>query len=62
MGKCILPLEISALGCTIAETIPDDAQLTLLAAILTALGDTLATIAAARAVCAANSDRAEGTK
>jgi hypothetical protein len=51
MDACALPIGVSALACAIAEQIQDSSDLALLAAVLTQLGDTLATIAAARAIC-----------
>lgn len=39
---------VSTLAITVAKNIPDDDELSLLAAILTQLGDTLATIGAQR--------------
>jgi hypothetical protein len=48
MDCCALPVGVSALACAIAEQIRDNTDLALLAAILTQLGDTLVTIAAAR--------------
>jgi len=46
-----LPFGVSALACAIAEQIKDNDDLALLAAVLSQLGDTLATIVAVRAKC-----------
>lgn len=51
MGDCALPVGISALACAIADAIPNQADLVLLAAVFTQLGDTLATIAAQQSAC-----------
>lgn len=51
MDGCALPLGVSALACAIAREIPDASSLALLSAVLTQLGDTLATIAAQQALC-----------
>lgn len=48
MNDCILPVGVSALACAIAAEIEDSDDLSLLAALFTQLGDTLATIAAQR--------------
>lgn len=50
MDPCSLSLGVTALANAVACRL-DDAQLGLLALILTQLGDTLATIAAGRACC-----------
>ena len=50
MDSFSYPFAISALAEAIAAEISDDAQLALVAAVLVQLGDTLATIAAIRAV------------
>lgn len=49
MNPCSLPVGIGALAAVIAEKIPDDAELTLLGAVLTQLGDSLTVIVTARA-------------
>lgn len=51
MGNCALPVGISALACAIADAVPNQSDLLLLAAVLTQLGDTLATIAAQQDAC-----------
>ncbi|MBN7772796.1 DUF6774 domain-containing protein [Clostridium aminobutyricum] len=51
MNYCELTAAISSLAIVIAKNIPDDDELDLLAATLTQLGDTLATIAAHRSLC-----------
>lgn len=51
MDSCGLPVGVSALACALARELPDEADLLLLAAICTHLGDTLALIAAQRAAC-----------
>lgn len=48
MDHCALPVGVSALACAIAEQVADTNDLVLLAALLTQLGDTLATVAAMR--------------
>lgn len=48
MNSSQLVSAVSALSIVIADQIPDNDDLNLLAAILTQLGDTLATIAARR--------------
>jgi hypothetical protein len=50
MNDCILPVGVSALACAIAAEIEDSDDLSLLAALFTQLGDTLATIAAQRGI------------
>ena len=50
VDNCSLPLTISALGCAIAARLRDE-ELALAAAVLTQLGDTLATIAVERNLC-----------
>ena len=52
MNPCALPVGVSALATAIANQIPNDEELALLAAVFDQLGDTLATILAQRAVCA----------
>ena len=49
MNGCELPVGITALAVTIAAQIDDPNELSLIAAALTQLGDTLATIGAQRA-------------
>ena len=51
MGCCGLPAGIGALACLLAENVPDDDELALLAAVFTQLGDTLDTLLAARTLC-----------
>jgi hypothetical protein len=51
MDICALPVGVSALACAIAEQIKDNGDLALLAALLSQLGDTLATIVATRELC-----------
>ncbi|MGI6728426.1 MAG: DUF6774 domain-containing protein [Anaerovoracaceae bacterium] len=48
MNACELTAAISTLAIAIANSIPDDDQLDLLASVLTQLGDTLATISIQR--------------
>lgn len=50
MNPCELTASVTALANALACRL-DEAQLGLLAAVLTQLGDTLATIAAQRAIC-----------
>ena len=50
MDPCALTAAVTALANAIAPRMTVD-QLTLLAAMLTQLGDTLATIAAQRSIC-----------
>ena len=50
MDSCALPVGVSALACAIAEQVTDPNDLALLAALLTQLGDTLATVAALRSL------------
>ena len=52
MNPCALPIGVSALASAIADQIPNDEELALLAAVFDQLGDTLATILAQRALCA----------
>ena len=49
MGDRILPVGVSALACAIAEQCGSAEELQLLSTVFVQLGDTLATIAAARA-------------
>lgn len=51
MNPCELSVGVTALANAIAAQL-GEAELNLLAAVLTQLGDTLATIAAQRALCA----------
>ena len=53
MNGCELAIGITALASAIAAQIEDDGDLAVLAAAMTQFGDTLATIAAWRARCAA---------
>lgn len=50
MNPCELTVAISALASSIARCLGDD-ELSLLAAVLTQLGDTLATISVQRDIC-----------
>jgi len=59
MNGCELALGVSALATAVAAQIEDDADLSLLAATATQFGDTLATIAAWRARCAAEAAKQE---
>ncbi|MBO5281541.1 MAG: hypothetical protein J6B43_00190 [Lachnospiraceae bacterium] len=54
MQSCDLVLTISALACNIAQGKTAD-ELSLLSAVFSQLGDTLATIAAQEAICAPDS-------
>lgn len=54
VGEYSLPMGISALACAIADTIPDEDELVVLAAVFTQLGDTLGTIAARRSLRSGN--------
>lgn len=56
MEPCSLPVLSGVAAGWIACHVQDDAELSLLAALLTQLGDSLAVIAASRAACAAQSD------
>ena len=51
MGSLELTLGVTAVANAIARGIPDDDALTLLSAVFMQLADTLATIAAQRALC-----------
>jgi len=53
MNGCELAMGITALASALAAQIEDDEDLSVLAAAVTQFGDTLATIAAWRARCAA---------
>ncbi|MBC8546526.1 hypothetical protein H8711_06210 [Clostridiaceae bacterium NSJ-31] len=53
MNPCELTVAISALASSIARCLSDD-ELSLLAAVLTQLGDTLATISVQREICEAH--------
>ena len=48
-----LPAGLTALAVAIAREVPDPSDLALLSAMLVQLGDTLATLAASKAVCQA---------
>lgn len=50
MNACELPVAVSALAAALAQKLNDE-ELGLLAAVLTQLGDTLATIAVQREIC-----------
>lgn len=50
MNSCELTASITAAANAIAQKLSDD-ELSLLSAVLVLLGDTLATIAAQRAIC-----------
>lgn len=56
MNPCELSMSISALANTIACKLSDD-ELNLTAAVLTQLGDTLATISIQRSLCGNNNSR-----
>lgn len=58
MNPCELSMGVTALANAIAAQL-DEAELNLLAAVLTQLGDTLATIAAQRALCSGQGKAAE---
>lgn len=60
MGCCGLPAGIGALACLLAERVPDDDELALLAAVFTQLGDSLALIAVQRAVCESRKRECDG--
>lgn len=49
MNECAVPIGASAIACVIAGQIDNDEDLSLLAAVLVQIADTLATIAAQRA-------------
>ncbi|MCL2588631.1 MAG: hypothetical protein FWD84_04395 [Oscillospiraceae bacterium] len=53
MNGCELAIAISTLASALAAQIEDDTDLSVLASAMTQFGDTLATIAAWRAKCAA---------
>lgn len=55
MNPCELSVGVTALANAIAAQL-GEAELNLLAAVLTQLGDTLATIAAQRALCSGQSN------
>ncbi len=57
MNTCGFPVGVSALACAMAQQIENNADLVLLAALFTQLGDSLATIAAAREVCCPPGER-----
>ena len=57
MNGCELAIGITALASAVAAQIEDDEDLNVLAAAVTQFGDTLATIAAWRARCAAEEER-----
>ncbi|MDD2569278.1 MAG: hypothetical protein PHN47_00410 [Clostridia bacterium] len=50
MNPCELITIVSSLAITIANNVPDDDDLSMLASIVTQLGDTLATIANQRSL------------
>jgi hypothetical protein len=56
MTGCELTLAVTALADLIASKLSDD-ELSLLAAAITQLGDTLATISTAREICEARKDK-----
>jgi len=56
MNECGLPVTISVLACAIADNKSSD-EISLLAAIFTQLGDTLATIATQRDLDDCNNNR-----
>ena len=57
MGSLELTMGVTALANAIARGIPDDEALSLLSAVFTQLGDTLATIAARRALCESTEEK-----
>lgn len=57
MNPCSLPAGLGTLAAAIAEKIQDEAELALLAAVLTQLGDSLAVIVTARAAQKAACER-----
>ena len=59
MNGCELAIGITALASAFAAQIEDDEDLSVLAAAMTQFGDTLATIAAWRARCAAEAAKQE---
>lgn len=60
VNACELTASITALANTIANQFDDD-RLSLLGAVFTQLGDTLATIAAQRALCGGSENRSQDT-
>lgn len=60
MTGCELAIGITALASAVAAQIEDDDDLSVLAAAVTQFGDTLATIAAWRARCAAEVEQTDG--
>ena len=62
MNGCELAIGVTALASAIAAQIEDDDDLALLGAVATQLGDTLTTIAAWRARCAAEAAKKEADK
>lgn len=59
MNGCELAIGITALASALAAQIEDDDDLSVLAAAVTQFGDTLSTIAAWRARCAAEAAKQE---
>ena len=59
MNGCELAIAITTLASAVAAQIEDDEDLSVLAASITQFGDTLATIAAWRARCAAEQAKRE---
>ena len=59
MNGCELAIAITTLASAVAAQVEDDEDLSVLAASITQFGDTLATIAAWRARCAAEKARQE---
>lgn len=51
MNTCELSIAITALANSIANSVDDNDQLSLLGAAISQLGDTLSTIAAQRSLC-----------
>lgn len=62
MKGCDLVIGVTALALAIAAQIEEDEDLSLVAAVLTQLGDTLATLAALRAKCAVEEAAQEAAK
>jgi len=59
MNGCELSVGVTALAIAIAAQIEETEELSLLGAVLTQLGDTLATIASQRALCESRKAREE---
>ncbi|MDF2838333.1 MAG: hypothetical protein K0S60_36 [Evtepia sp.] len=59
MDCCNLPIAISVAACAIANQVQDNADLVLLATVLSQLSSTLGTIAAQRDLCKEKADTNE---